>query len=300
MLRSLPACLLARLGAAALGLLPLCLAAQSDPALIDKLEKGDVMHVGDDNASRMDLVSVLMAASRPKCDAADPGFAKLASYIAYLGSDSVTGQYPSGEFLAIGVMGILGSNENTRADDQESNFDAPWMLNRNAAAMLEIGSHGCDDRRFRTVVANLFKTLDHHMTWHEQNLGTRAPLMKQNVVAMRAADWRAAVERDVDLPAQPAVTAQLTQLEARGASYLDCVYGPQNPDSTGSTQVDFWNKDVAIAGGDLQKLSRKHPLAKLGDVALTECPANLPEAQAKLGESRRVAQSKIDPSSLPP
>src|SRR5678816_2215222 len=91
---------------AALLLLTPALAAQGgNPAraysLIDTLEKGDVMHVADDNNGRMDLLSVLLAASHAKCEEmGSPGFVKLATYVAYLGSDSVTGKYASDEFLA--------------------------------------------------------------------------------------------------------------------------------------------------------------------------------------------------------
>jgi hypothetical protein len=110
------------------------LAAQGGPAsLIDTLEKGDIMHVADDNNGRMDMLSVLLAASHVECEqVGSPGFVKLATYIAYLGSDSVTGKYPSGEFLARGLMSAVISNDNQPG--QESNVDAPWMLNANAAA----------------------------------------------------------------------------------------------------------------------------------------------------------------------
>jgi hypothetical protein len=147
-------------------------------SLIDTLEKGDIMHVADDNNGRMDLLSVLLAASHARCDAVvSPGFAKLATYIAYLGSDSVTGKYPSGEFLARGLISAAISNDSQPG--QENNADAPWLLNPNAAAMLALGARGCSSPRYQMVLTNLFKALDHHIAWHDQNLGTRAPLMQQ-------------------------------------------------------------------------------------------------------------------------
>jgi hypothetical protein len=271
-----------------------------DRTLIDKLERGDVMHVRDDNGGRMDLLSALMGASHAKCDALSPGFAKIATYVAYLGSDSETGKYPSREFTGMGLMAAIFNNDTTRTEGQESTFDAPWMIEPNGAAMLVIGAKGCNDPRFQTIVRNLFKTLDHHIAWHEQKLGARAPLMKQTVMPMRLAEWQTAVEQNVELPSQPVVEKQFAELESRRATYLDCVYGPLNPDSTGSTKMNFWNREVSSAAGDFLKVSRKHPLADLGDVALAACPANLADAQQKHNEARNLAMSKVDAASLPP
>ena len=209
---------------AALLLLTPALAAQGGNApragsLIDTLEKGDVMHVADDNNGRMDLLSVLLAASHAKCeDVLSPGFAKLAVYIAYLGSDSVTRKYPSGEFLARGLISAAFSNDSQPG--QESNANAPWLLNPNAAAMLALGARGCSNPRYQTVLTNLFKAIDHHIAWHDQNLGTRAPLMQQQVRPVRAADFRPSIEQDVELPAQPVATRQVTDLETRRATNL--------------------------------------------------------------------------------
>jgi hypothetical protein len=95
-------------------------------------------------------------------------------------------------------------------------------------------------------------------------------------------------------------TRQITDLETRRATYLDCVYGPLNPDSTGSTTLDFWNATVPTPGGEFLKVSRKHPLAKFGDVALPKCPATLSEARQRINQSRRTADANADPSTLPP
>ena len=271
-----------------------------DRSLMDKLEKGDVMHVRDDNGGRMDLLAAMMGASHAKCESLSPGFAKVAAYVAYLGSDSVTGKYPSREFTAMGLMSAIISNDTTRTEGQESNYDAPWMVEPNGAAMLLIASRGCDNQRFQTIVRNLFRTLDHHITWHEQKLGLRAPLMKQSIVPVRIADWRTAVEQNVELHMESRAEKQFADLEARGATYLDCVYGPLNPDSTGTTSLNFWNRDVPAPGGDFLKVSRKHPLADLGDLALTSCPANLADARQKGNESRQLAMSNVDPATLPP
>jgi len=296
---------LASIAAATLVLvcLPWTLAAQDftpDRALIDKLERGDVMHVHDDNGGRMDLLAVMLAASHARCESMNPGFGKIAAYVAYLGSDSGTGKYPSREFTGMGLMAAIFNNDTTRTEGQESTFDAPWMIEANGAAMLAIASQGCSNPRFQTIVRNLFKTLDHHVAWHEQKLGSRAPLMKQTVVPVRIADWRTAVEQDVELPAQPRVDQQFADLEARGATYLDCVYGPLNPDSTGTANLNFWNKEVFAPGGDFLKVSRRHPLAELGDLPLTSCPPTLADGQQKRNESRNLAMSKVDSAALAP
>jgi hypothetical protein len=41
-------------------------------------------------------------------------------------------------------------------------------------------------------------------------------------------------------------------------------------------------------------------MAAFGDIRLNSCPANLMEAHQQSAESRRLAQSKVDPSALPP
>src|SRR5690349_13765357 len=87
-----------------------------DPTLIDKIEKGDFMHISDDNNGRMDLLAVLMGASRSHCEMVNPGLIPLVKYVKYLGSDSVTGKYPSQEFELLGLLGAfvsMGDDNNT-------------------------------------------------------------------------------------------------------------------------------------------------------------------------------------------
>src|SRR5262249_38151550 len=87
---------------------------------------------------------------------------------------------------------------------------------------------------------------------------------------------------------------------AAGTSNINCMYGPKNPDSTGTEQVGFWFNQVPSPGGEFLKVSRKNPMATFGDSPLNKCPANLTEAHQKLAESQQLAQSKVDPSELPP
>jgi hypothetical protein len=123
--------------------------------------------------------------------------------------------------------------------------------------------------------------------------------MKQSIVAVNRQALESTVLKDVELPAQPQALRQIVDVEARGGQLSDCEYGPTNPDSTGSETVTFWYKEVPISMADFLKLSRKHPLAKFGDAAVTTCPATLADARQKFGESRRLGQSHVDPSVLP-
>ena len=274
-----------------------------DPALIDKIEKGDFMHISDDNNGRMDLLAVLMGASRSHCEVF-PSVVSIAKYVKYLGSDSVTGKYPSQEFELLGLLGAFVS----MGDDggvggtpkKESSFDGPWLLNPNAQAVMVIGSHGCNDPRFQKFATNLLNAIEHHVNWHDQKLGDKAPLMSQNATLVAPSAWRDQVTKDVELNKQTQVMKQIADLQAAGATYVNCVYGPKNPDSTGTDQVGFWYKQVPTPGGEFMKVSWKNPMSAFGDIPLSTCPANLMEAHQKNAESRRMAQSKVDPSALPP
>src|SRR5262249_36149047 len=68
----------------------------------------------------------------------------------------------------------------------------------------------------------------------------------------------------------------------------------------GTDQTGFWYKQVPTPGGEFLKVSWKNPMAAFGDIPLSACPANLMEAHQRNAESRRLAQSKADPSALPP
>jgi hypothetical protein len=275
-----------------------------DSALIDKIEKGNFMQISDDNTGRMDLLAVLMGASRSRCEMVNPGVIELAKFVKYLGSDSATGKYPSQEFEAMGLFAAFVSMGDDKVlpdgTRKESTFDGPWLLNPNAQAVILIGARGCNDSRFKNVATNLLRAIEHHMNWHDQKLGDKAPLMSQNTVPVSQSGWRELVATDVELNKQTQVMKQIADLQSTAATNINCVYGPKNPDGTVTEQVGFWYRQVPSPGGEFLKVSRKNPMATFGDIPQSTCPANLMDAHQKLAESQRQAQSKVDPSALPP
>ena len=103
----------------------------------------------------------------------------------------------------------------------------------------------------------------------------------------------------MSLAVQEQALRQIRDLETRGAQLYDCEYGPTYPDSTGSETVTFWYKDMPIAMAELLKESRKHPLAKFGDEAVTACPVTLADARQTLTRSRQVGLNRVDQAALP-
>jgi hypothetical protein len=215
-------------------------------------------------------------------DSGDQTMATFLKYIRYLNSDSKTGTFPSAQFMALSVL--------SGAVD----FPGVWALDPNMLAMgLEISEHGCKSARVQKIRENLISLMDQRIAWHAiPDHSREAGLMKQSIVAVNRQALESTVSKDVELPAQPQALRQIGDLEARGAQLSDCEYGPTNPDSTGSDTVTFWYKDVPISMADLLKLSRKHPLAKFGDAAVTTCPATLAFLTP---EVRRIAEAGTEP-----
>jgi hypothetical protein len=128
-----------------------------DPDLIEKLYKNDYQHVGNDNASRQDLIAVIAAFGLDpdaKCslvtDDSLAGGAKLAGYISFLQSDSRTGQYPSAEASELAFVGALYP-------------DPPYVYinDPNLVAMArEIETHKCKSDRIQTIRRNFVQLLD--------------------------------------------------------------------------------------------------------------------------------------------
>jgi hypothetical protein len=133
-----------------------------DPDLIEKLYENDYQHVGNDNASRQDLIAVIAAFGLPNDPDKDCAFvtddslaggAKLAGYIKFLMSDSRTGQYPSGEAGEIAFMSALYP-------------DPPYVYinDPNLVAMArEIETRQCGSDRIQTIRRNFVNLLDDRM-----------------------------------------------------------------------------------------------------------------------------------------
>jgi hypothetical protein len=127
-----------------------------DPDLIDKLYKNDYEHVGNDNASRQDLLAVIAAFGLPNDPDKDCAFvtddspAKLIGYVKFLQSDSRTGAYPSDEAGALAFVSALYP-------------DPPYVYvnDPNLIAMArEIDEHSCGSDRIQTIRRNFVKLLD--------------------------------------------------------------------------------------------------------------------------------------------
>ena len=267
-----------------------------DPELITKLYKGDLAHINDDNFGRMDVEAVMTAfrtdakAGPDKCPllganvSEAESMAAIARYIRYLNTDRQTGTFPSAQFMMLSVLGVDG-----------------FALDPNAMAMaLEIHERGCKSERVQKIRENLIKLLEQRVAWsavrdHSKEIG----LQKPSIAAVTQQTWEAAVRNDVSLAVQEQALGQIRDLESRGAQLYDCEYGPMNPDSTGSETVTFWYKDVPIPMVEFLKVSRKHPLAKFGDEAVTACPATLAEARQLFTKVRQVGLNKVDQAALP-
>ncbi|MEP6601552.1 MAG: hypothetical protein ABJB49_07035 [Nitrospirota bacterium] len=273
-----------------------------DPELLTKLYNGDFAHISDDNFGRIDVEAVMTAfrndakAGPDKC----PLFGEkrsdaestdaMARYIRYLNTDRQTGTFPSAQFMALSVLDVASKDA-----------AGVFALDPNAMAMaIEIHEHGCKSERVQKMRENLIKLLEQRVAWyaikdHSKEIGVQ----KQSIAAVTQQAWQAAVSNDVSLAAQEQALRQIAGLEARGAQLYDCEYGPTNPDSTGSEAVTFWYKDVPIPMADLLKVSRKHPLAKFGDEAVTACPSTLADARQTFTKSRQVGLNRVDQSALP-
>jgi len=272
-----------------------------DPNLINKLYNGDFPHISDNNFGRMDLEAVLMAfrtdakAGKDKCpvlgDSESGGqtMDTFLKYIRYLNTDRQTGTFPSAQFMMLSVL------------SGPVDFPGVWALDPNMLALaLEISEQGCKSARVQKIRENLIKLLEQRIAWyaikdHSKEIG----LQKQSIGVVTEQVWQAAVSNDVSLAVQEQALRQIRDLEARGAQLYDCEYGPTNPDSTGSETVTFWYKDVPIPMADFLKVSRKHPLAKFGDRAVTTCPVTLADARQTFTTSRQVGLNRVDQSALP-
>ncbi|TLY16521.1 MAG: hypothetical protein E6K67_09450 [Nitrospirae bacterium] len=270
----------------------------SDRDLITKLYNGDFAHISDDNEGRMDLQSVMYAfrydeKRGEKCSLLgdDMSLGLSMKYTRFLNTDRQTGTFPSAQFMALGVMDLAGRNPGD-----------VFALGPNAMAMaMEIEQHGCHSARVERIRQNIIKLVEQRIAWHAvKDHSKEIGLQKHSIAPVTQQAWQAAVSNDVSLAVQEQALRQIRDLESRGAQLYDCEYGPTNPDSTGSETVTFWYKDVPIPMADFLKVSRKHPLGKFGDQAVTACPVTLADARQTFTKSRQVGLNRVDQSALPP
>lgn len=270
---------------------------QFDRTLLDKLYRGDFAQIADDNFGRMDLEAVVMAFRADdevavKCDLfggeglSAAQLAVFLGYIKFLNTDRDTGTFPSAQFIALSVLGFSA--------------DAPglWALDPNMLAMgLEI-EKGCASSRADTIRRNLVRLLDDRIEWYSKDQSARIPLSQQSAVRITQQQYREAVERDVALPAQPQALSQLAALEARGAQFIQCEYGPTRPDSTGRETLALWYGSAPLTMNDFQKVSPKHPLGNFGDEGITACPPTLLEGRTVVARSVQKGRDGLDQAAL--
>ena len=272
-----------------------------DPDLIPKLYRGDFAHISDDNFGRMDVEAVMTMFRTDQKSGADKcpllgqnvsdaeSTAAMAQYIRYLNTDRQTGTFPSAQFMMLSVLGA--------GKDALGGF----ALDPNAMAMaMEIHEHSCDSERVQKIRENLIKLLQQRVAWYAvKDHSKEIRVQNQSIVPVTQQAWQAAVSNDVSLAVQEQALRQIRDLEARGAQLYDCEYGPTYPDSTGSETVTFWHKDVPLPMADFLNVSRKHPLAKFGDQAVTACPVTLADARQTFTKARQVGLNRIDQAALP-
>ena len=116
-------------------------------------------------------------------------------------------------------------------------------------------------------------------------------LMKSLVVSVN--------DSDVPKPKQPpsdserqAIDKQIQELAAKGAKVVLADYGdPADRSNYHYVHLAFWYGEIPVLRRDLLAVSAAHPLAELGNIALTEAPQTLGEAKRKHAEA--LAAEKI-------
>jgi uncharacterized repeat protein (TIGR03803 family) len=92
-----------------------------------------------------------------------------------------------------------------------------------------------------------------------------------------------------------AVDKQMQELTAKGALVILADYGDPSDKSTfNHVHLAFWYRDVPILRRELLTVSKAHPLAELGNVAVTEVPGTLGEARRKLAESLAAQEKRVE------
>ena len=119
-------------------------------------------------------------------------------------------------------------------------------------------------------------------------------LMKRLIV--KASDPEVSKSKPpVDGRDQAVVEKQIRELDEKDAQVILADYGdPSDKSTIHQVHLAFWYRDVPILRRDLLAVSRAHPLAELGNIAVTEVPQTLGEAQLKHAEAMAAEKKKVE------
>jgi hypothetical protein len=169
---------------------------------------------------------------------------------------------------------------------------APLYPNYQSAVAAAAADH-CGERT-QKILANLIEMINRRTSGEEPPRGP-SPLRKQTILPV---DQIAppSITNIPTITTREAVIQQIRDLARSGHQFMICDY--ETPDVTPLT-YRFWYREVPVSKGQLMQLARMHPLAALGDLPLTQCPAASDEARTRSAESQHRAQQGIDPAALP-
>ena len=251
-----------------------------NPFILDALYKGEFMKIGESKYDRLDLGAVFFAYANSGCsikegngDVLGRGWKYFRYFISKEGIDT-----PDTELML--AQNLVVAHPNYQK------------------TLLDIASQGCGSERHQKILLNLIRLLDERIQWYESDRYSNPPLYSQKetpiILGLLPSLYRIESEKTRDK-----ANKQIWDLREKGFKLLSCSYGPSRPDGTGFSNQTFWYKNVPITKQDLVAVSTNHPLAFLGDLSLTECPATYNEAKDKRAYSHFIANKKIDFASLP-
>jgi uncharacterized repeat protein (TIGR03803 family) len=91
------------------------------------------------------------------------------------------------------------------------------------------------------------------------------------------------------------VEKQVEELKAKGAQLIWAEYAdPSDSSSFHHVRLLFWYRDVPILRRDLLAVSKSHPLAEIGNLALTDAPPILKEARVKHAEAMALEEKRSE------
>ena len=150
----------------------------------------------------------------------------------------------------------------------------------------------------KTTSANLMRVLrDRTEGKFSSNTGDTGkaawPLKMRLVVTVDDSDFKKPMQNLNDTE-RAAVEKQIKELAAKGAKVYLADYGdPYARSNYNDVHLAFWYGDVPILRRDLLAVSKAHPLANLGNIAVTDVPQTLGEANRKHAEALALADKKV-------